>query len=243
MVLQLNVEIALPERRGQGTRTGSGTFPVTGQQAPRYFSMPAARQRHQAVRVPGEQLMGEPWRALGAGQVRVAGEATQAAVAAHVARDQYEVRAQLAGTHATQVLAAWLATARRTQAFDRRLDCLAVGGAVLEQNVRLSTLGATRPLPPSAGDDESCRICGHGIEQLHLHADDGAQACLVSGGGEPDRSVETLVVRQRQRAETKLDGALGQVVHRRSAVEEREVGVAMEFGEGARHPPILERMF
>ena len=73
-----------------------------------------------------QQLVREARRALGAGQVRVAGQAAQAAVAGHVARDQHEVRPQLAGAHAAQVLAPRLAMSRRTQAFDSRLGCLAV---------------------------------------------------------------------------------------------------------------------
>ena len=47
---------------------------------------------------------------------------------------------------------------------------------------------------------------------------------------EPDGPVEPGVVRDRQPGQTQLDRSLDQVIGRRRPIQEREVGVAMEFG-------------
>jgi hypothetical protein len=116
-------------------------------------------------------------------------QAAQAAVARHVTRDQHEVRAQLASANATQVLATRLAMARRTQAFDGRLDCLTLSRAFFDHDVRLSVLRPTSPPPPASGNDQSRRIGGYRIEKFNLHADDRTQARVVGGRGEPDSAV------------------------------------------------------
>ena len=40
------------------------------------------------------------------------------------------------------------------------------------------------------------------------------------------------MVRDRQAGQSQLDGTLDQLLRRRGAIEEREVGVAVEFGVG-----------
>ena len=47
---------------------------------------------------------------------------------------------------------------------------------------------------------------------------------------EADRAVQAVVVRDGQPGQPQLDGPLDQVVRCRRAIEEREVGVAVEFG-------------
>ena len=57
---------------------GGRALPVAGEQAPRELAVAAARQRHEALGVPGEQLVGEARRALRARQVRGAGQPAEA---------------------------------------------------------------------------------------------------------------------------------------------------------------------
>ena len=53
---------------------------------------------------------------------------------------------------------------------------------------------------------------------------------------ETDRAIEAVVVRDGQPGQPQFDGSLDQVVGRGCPVEEREIGVAMEFGvRGLRH--------
>ena len=55
------------------------------------------------------------------------------------------------------------------------------------------------------------------------------QAGRLRSGDESDRAVETVVVGYGQPAQSKRDRPLDEVVRGRRPVEEREVGVAMEF--------------
>ena len=65
--------------------------------------------------------------------------------------------------------------------------------------------------------------------------DDRVEAGLVRGSGEANRAVQALVIGQGEAGQAQLEGALDQVLDARRAVEEREVGVAVELGEGTRH--------
>ena len=69
------------------------------------------------------------------------------------------------------------------------------------------------------------------------------QACLVGRAREPNHTVEALVIGQGKAGQTQLDGTLNQVLDARGAIEEREIRVAMELGEGTSHYPIIERLF
>ncbi len=74
------------------------------------------------------------------------------------------------------------------------------------------------------------RIGDRRIEQLDLDADDRVEPGRLGGAGEPDRAVEAVVVGDGQPGQPQLDGPFDQIVRCRGAIEEREVGVAVEFG-------------
>jgi hypothetical protein len=96
---------------------------------------------------------------------------------------------------------------------------------------------------PATWDDQSRGIRRDGVEQLDLHADDWLQANVLGRGRKSDGAVQALVVGQRQRAHAQLACALGQVLDRRCPVQEREIRVAVELGEGTGHAAIIEQMF
>ena len=68
------------------------------------------------------------------------------------------------------------------------------------------------------------------IEQLDLEAHDRMESGRLGRRHEADRAVEAVVVGDGQSGQTELDGPLDQLVRCRGTVEEREVGVAVEFG-------------
>jgi hypothetical protein len=92
--------------------------------------------------------------------------------------------------------------------------------------------GRTTASSARTRDDDPGRIRDRWIEQLDLDTDDRMDPHRLGGGHEPDGAVQPGVVRDRERAETDLGGPLDEVVRRGRAVEEREVGVAMELGVG-----------
>jgi len=98
----------------------------------------------------------------------------------------------------------------------------------------MTVIPATPAAPPLAPgrDHGPARIRGGGIEELDLHADDRAEAGLLGCRCESDDAVEALVVRDREARQAELDRPLDEVLDRRGPVEEREVGVAVELGEG-----------
>ena len=69
-----------------------------------------------------------------------------------------------------------------------------------------------------------------GSEQLDLQPDDRMQADGLGRPDEADRAVQPGMIGDGQPGQPQLDGPLDQVVRGRGAVEEREVGVAVEFG-------------
>jgi hypothetical protein len=82
------------------------------------------------------------------------------------------------------------------------------------------------------GDDDPGRIRDRRIEQLDLDTDDRMDPDRLGSRHEPDGAIQPGVVRDGERAETDLGGSLDEVVRRGRAVEEREVGVAVELGVG-----------
>ena len=246
MVLQLEVEAIAEDARPRPGRL-LGARPITGQQPARDLAMPAAGQAQQAVGVAPHELGGEARRALGAREMRRADQPAQAPIAGHVACDQDEVRAELAGPNAAQVLAPLLPVVRRSEAIRHRPDHPAPGRRLgqgrLLARLRLVGRQPMRPLPPATRDDQPGRVGHDRIEQVDLHPDDRPQAGLLRGRRETHCAVEALVIGQRDCRKTQLGGAFGQVVDGRGAVEEREIGVAVELGEGGGHSAIIERMF
>ena len=79
-------------------------------------------------------------------------------------------------------------------------------------------------------DDDPGRVGDGRIEQLDLETDDRVEPDGLGRADETDRAIEAVVVRDGQPGQPQFDGPLDEVVRCRGAVEEREVGVAMEFG-------------
>ena len=85
---------------------------------------------------------------------------------------------------------------------------------------------------PARRHNDPRKIGRRRVHQLDLGPDDRPQPRLLSRGGKADHAVEAVVVRDGQAGESQLDGALDKLVRRRGAIEEREVGVAMELSVG-----------
>ncbi len=225
--------------------------PIAGQQTTGDLAMPTARERDQPLDMLGQERLREAGHALGPGQVRSADQPAEAPVAGQVAGQEDEMGATLAIPHAPQLLAARLAMARRAQAFDRWTDRPTLGhrdqprprcSSRLRSDGRGPDGRRIRPRDrswprspaPTVGHDDAIGIGRSRVEQLDLQADDRSQPRLLGSGHEPDGSVETLMVGHRQAVEAQLDGTGDQVLGRRGAIEEGEVGVRVELAEGSR---------
>jgi len=108
------------------------------------------------------------------------------------------------------------------------------GGSPLQGKGRLGALGPAATGSAPGRDDDRVGI-GHGrIEQIDLRTDDPVESDLLGGTHEADRAVQSVVIGDREPGQTLCDGSLDEIVPRRRAVEEREVGVRMELGIGGR---------
>ncbi len=90
--------------------------------------------------------------------------------------------------------------------------------------------GASRAPRAPCRDDDPVRVRDGRIEQFDLETDDRMQADGLGRADETDGAVEAVVVRDGQAGQPESDGPLDQLVRCRRTIEEREVGVAMEFG-------------
>ena len=90
--------------------------------------------------------------------------------------------------------------------------------------------GGPAPARSARRDDDPGRVGDGRVEQLDLETDDRVEPGGLGRADETDRAVQAVVVRDGQPGQPQLDGPLDQVVGRRGPVEEREVGVAVEFG-------------
>ncbi len=79
-------------------------------------------------------------------------------------------------------------------------------------------------------DDDPVRVGDRRIEQLDLESDDRMESGRLGRADEPDRAVQAVVVRDGQPGQPQVHGSVDELVGRGRPVEEREVGVAMEFG-------------
>ena len=150
------------------------------------------------------------------------------------------MRAQLARPHTPQIFFLRDAMPGRSQALDRWSYLSAVSRWFEWQILDWRWFAG---LAPPTREHDSTRVRRESVEQLDLHADDGPEARLRCCSRKSNRAIQALVVSQSDRAEPQLNRALGQVIDARGTVEEREVGVAVQLGECARHSGILEQMF
>ena len=110
-------------------------------------------------------------------------------------------------------------------------------GHALDDGIREERRGTLRPAGPSPGparrDDDPARIRDGRVQQFHLQPDDRMQADGLGRPDEADRPVQPGMVGDGQPGQPQLDGPLDQVVRGRGPIEEREVGVAVQFGVGS----------
>ncbi len=111
-------------------------------------------------------------------------------------------------------------------------------GHALKDGVREERSSASlRPAGPSPGTtrrhDDPARIRDGRVQQLDLQPDDRMQADRLGRPDEADRAVQPGMVGDGQPGQPQLDGPLDQVVRGRGPIEEREVGVAVQFGVGS----------
>ena len=199
------------------------------------LALAAAGQRDHALGVLGEQRLAEPRHALGPVEIRAGDEPAQAAIARRVPREQHQVRAALPLADPAQVLLDRAPVARqpgavgprpRRQALDRRLAL----GRPPRRRRRLAPLDRRR-----AGMTMPVGIGRRRIQELDLDPEHRPQAHRLGRGGEPHHAVQPVVIGDGQPGQPELRRPLGHVLDRRGAVQEREVGVAVELGVGRRH--------
>ena len=220
--------VAAPEQRrvALGDRPGPGQ--VADPQPAGQLPVPTAGQRDQALGVLGEERLAEARHALRAGQVGARHEPAQAPPADLRAGEQDEVRAADPLPDPAQVLLDRVAMARQPGTGRARAGGQALG-RVGRRPADVRAAGG-RAARPACRDDDPVRVRDGRIEQLDLETDDRVEPDRLGRADEPDRAVQPGVVGDGQPGQTQLDGPLDQLVGRGRAVEEREVGVAVEFG-------------
>src|SRR5256885_15264394 len=91
---------------------------------------------------------------------------------------------------------------------------------------------------PAAGPtrryDDAAGIRDERVAQLDLYADDRMKPGRLRRRHEADGAVEPAVVGDREAAQPQLDCPLDQLIGCRRPVEEREVGMTVEYGVGGR---------
>ena len=229
---QLEVEAILPVPFGQDRRRRPRALPIAGPQPAGDLALPTAGQRDQALGVLRQQGLFEPGHRLRPGEIRPRHEPAQAAIARRVARQEDEVRSPLPVADPALVLLDGLAMTRQPSPIRTRSIGLTLAGSRV-----LGRRGATRSTPtaskaPARRGDDPLGIGGDRVAQLDLDAEHRPEADLIECAGRPDDAVQALVVGDRETGQAELDRPLGELVRRRGAVEEREVGVAVELGIG-----------
>ena len=247
--------VTAPEQR----RVALGGRPRPGQvarpQPAGHLAVAAAGQRDEPLGVFGEERLAEPRHALRAGHVGVRHEPAQAPPADLRAGQQDEVRAARRVADPAQVLLDRRPVAGQPGTDGSRADGQALGHVGGRPSPGEPGPGrrTRHPSPepplrdalPAWGDDEPVRVGDGRIEQLDLEPDDRMEPGRLGRGDETDGAVQAGVVRDGEPAQPQLDRPLDQVVGRRRAIEEREVGVAMEFGvrgSGPRVAPLRRRL-
>jgi hypothetical protein len=178
-----------------------------------------------------EQRLGEARHPLGPVEIRAGDEAAQAPVAGGIPRQQHEVRPALALADPAQVLldhrpVPGQAGPVRPGPCRQALDRFGIG----ECRPSLPCRSATRP---PGGDDHARRVRRGGIDELDLDPDDRTHPGGLGCGGISDHAVQPVVVGDRQPGESERGSALGHLLDRGRAVQEREVAVAVELRVGA----------
>ena len=83
--------------------------------------------------------------------------------------------------------------------------------------------------------DDPVRVGRGGVLELDLDPDDRAEPDSLGCRGKAHDAVQPVVIGHGEPRQAQRSRSLGHVLDRRGAVEEREVGVAVELGVGRRH--------
>ncbi len=221
-----------PEERRVPLRDGARARPVAHPQAARELPVAAAGERDEALGVLGQQRLAEPRHRLRAGHVRSRDEPAQAPPPDRGPGEQHEMRAAAALADASQILLDRLAMTGQPLTLGPRPR-----GDALDDGIGEERCGILRPAGPSPGParrhHDGARIRHGRVQQLDLQPDDRMQADGLGRPDEADRPVQPGMVGDGQPGQPQLDGPLDQVVRGRGPIEEREVGVAVEFGVGS----------
>ena len=239
MVRQLDEEaarrrpIAAPEQHrvtfGDGARPGQVARPEPARQLP----VTAARQSHQSLGVLGEERLAEAWHPLGSGHIGVRDEPAQAPPADLRAGQENEMRSAHSLADPAQVLLDRWPVAGQPSAggsWPGGPALRRIKGRRFARRRARNSRGLATAARSAWRDDDAGRVGHDRIEQLDLETDDRMDPDGLGCTDETDRAIEAVVVRDGQSGQPQLDGSLDQVVWRGCPVEEREIGVAMEFG-------------
>ena len=224
----------VPEHLRVPLGDGPRAIAIADSQPASDLALAAAGQRDHALGVLGEQRLAEPRHALGPVEICAGDEPAQAAIARRVARKQHEMRPALPLADPAQVLLDRAPVARQPGAVRPWSRGQALGRPPAPGRPRG---GACRSRPPSAArrDDEPVGIGRRGIQELDLDPEHRPEPHRRCRGGEPHDAVQPVVIGDGQPRQPELRRPLGHVLDRRRAVQEREVGVAVELGVGRRH--------
>ena len=205
--------------------------PVAHAQAPRELPVATPGQGHESLGVLGDERLAEAWHPLRAGEVRVRDQPRQAAPAHLRTREQHEMRTAAAVADPAQVLLDRLPIPGQSRA----LGPWPVRQPVTDDAVqRARRARVTRPAwfasSTSRRDHHPARIRDRRIAQPDLQSDHRMESDRLGRTDEADRAVQAVVIRDGQPGQPEFDRPFDQVVRGRGTLEEREVGVAVEFG-------------
>jgi hypothetical protein len=246
---QLQMEAVPPVALGEDLGRRPRPRPIAHPQAPRDLALATAGQGDEPLRMSRQEGLVEPGHRLRPGEVRPRQDPTQASIAGHIPGEQDEMRSTLRLADPAPVLLDRFAVARQPRprrARPIRLTILGgrVHGRERVARTRTSAPSAAAPDGPPGRHGHAIWVRDDRVAQLELDAEDRQEAGLFDRRLGADDAVEALVIGHPEPEEAQLGGSLGQLVGRRSTIEEREVRVAVELGVGG-HPgrSMIEHLF
>ncbi len=220
-----------PEDQRISLGHGPRPRPIPHQQSPGDLAIPAARQRHDALGMFGEERLGEPRHPFGPGEIGMGNEPAETPIPAAIPCQQHEMRAPLPLPDPAQVLLHDRPMARQPGPLRPR-----PGRAPLDRcrrpHVGCRTCGPAASGRPTARDHDPGGVADGGVEEFDLQPDDRVEPGSLGGGGEAHHPVQAQMVRDRKAGQAEFDRSLDEVVDRRRSVKEREVGVTVQLRVG-----------
>jgi hypothetical protein len=219
------------EPLGIGAGGGPRPVPIADPQPAGDLALATTRQGDDSLVMGGEQLLAEARHRLRPVEVRPRDQPAEASIADQVAGQQDEVRAALPLADPPLVLLDGLAMTGQPSPLRSWPVRPTLPGARFVDGRGGAMTAPTADGPP-IGDDDPIGVRHDRVAELDLDPDDRPEPGLLEGRRRPDDPVETLVIGDREAAQPELGRPLGQLVRGRRAIEEREVGMAVELGVG-----------